>query len=41
MKTNPAYRAYLRRFFPTMALYVVLVVGVPLAIRALAADRRA
>lgn len=24
-RTDPAFRAYLRRFFPTMAIYVVLV----------------
>jgi hypothetical protein len=31
---NSAYGSYLRRFFPTMALYVLLVIGIPLAIRA-------
>jgi len=33
-RTNLAYRTYLRRFVPTMMLYVVLVMAVPFAIRA-------
>lgn len=36
--SNHAYSAYLRRFFPTMALYVLLVLGVPFAIRATGAQ---
>lgn len=35
---NPAYRAYLRRFFPTMAVYVLLVMAVPYVIRATGAQ---
>lgn len=33
-RTDPAFRAYLRRFFPTMALYVMLVWVSPFAIKA-------
>lgn len=33
-RTDPAFRAYVRRFFPTMALYVVLVWASPFAIEA-------
>ncbi|OQW78389.1 MAG: hypothetical protein BVN33_00610 [Proteobacteria bacterium ST_bin13] len=32
VRTDPAFRAYLRRFFPTMALYVILVWASPFAI---------
>ncbi len=35
---NPAARAYLHRFVPTMLAYVVLVFAVPVAIRALGAQ---
>ena len=34
VRTDPALRAYLRRFFPTMALYVILVWASPFAIEA-------
>lgn len=34
VRTDPAFRAYLRRFFPTMALYVILVWASPFAIEA-------
>ena len=36
-RVDPAYRAYLRRFVPTMTSYVVLVWAAPFLIRALRA----